>query len=345
MTICLHPSTVLVIRSVLTTIRNCFELGLCVSALFVTTALLRSGLLFSLRMVPVRGVKKDEKRLQATRRAIQHEYIRNLSEANFAFQTGTKEQRGLQARVVQSVNETRYGDGLLRTNQKQVSEWCKRCRVNNWNVTVVKSDYSATSQNARKFYLAEQKRIRHEIKSKKMKSTEVTAVWSDKKNKMITISPSSARRFLKRKLGDLPEERRMIAARPKGMKVGEETPHHDRCRMTEACWLKMKGQRFIDGMFHADESKIKFKERPNKQIDIEWTYLGEAGETGWFEDQRHPGQINLYVLQSKNGIELYEIYHKNLNVQRYKTTILPKVGAIVKDASHFTCYLHVNAVG
>ena len=290
-------------------------------------------------------VKKDEHRLEATRRAIQHEYLRALSMANFSFEAAVKEPRGIQARVVEIVNKTRYKEGLLTTNQKQVSEWCKRCRMNNWNVTEVKTNYATTSQNARKFFLPEQKRIRHEIKTKKMKSTEVTTVWSDKKNKLITISPTSARRYLKRKLGNLPDERRMIPARPKGMKVGGDTPHHDRCRLTEALWLKMKGQAYIDGMYHADESKIKFKERPNRQIDIEWTYLGEASETGWFEDQRHPGQINLYILQSKNGIEMYDIYHKNLGVQRYKTDILPKVGAIVEDDPDFTCYLHDNAWG
>lgn len=134
----------------------------------------------------------------------------------------------------------------------------------------------------------------------------------------------------------------MLPAKLKRLRVGGETPHHDRCRLHEALFLKMKGQDYINGMFHADESKMKFKERKNKQIDIIWVYRGQAGEANWFEDQRHPGQCNLYLMQSWNGIEYYEIYDKTLNKTRYKRRILPQVGKVIKDSEIFTCYLHDN---
>ena len=104
----------------------------------------------------------------------------------------------------------------------------------------------------------------------------------------------------------------------------------------------MKGQAYINAMCHADESKMKFKERKNKSIDIIWVYRGQAGEANWFEDQRHPGQCNLYLMQSRNGIEYYEIYDKTLNKTRYKRRILPQVGKVIKDSEIFTCYLHDN---
>ena len=63
----------------------------------------------------------------------------------------------------------------------------------------------------------------------------------------------------------------------------------------------------------ADESKMKFRVNMNRQIDIEWVFRGDAEEANWFEDPRHPGQINLFILQSKNGIEFHEIYNKNMN--------------------------------
>ena len=52
----------------------------------------------------------------------------------------------------------------------------------------------------------------------------------------------------------------------------------------------------------ADESKMKFRVNMNRQIDIEWVFRGDAEEANCFEDPRHPGQINLFILQSKNGI-------------------------------------------
>ena len=128
------------------------------------------------------------------------------------------------------------------------------------------------------------------------------------------MSSSSARRFLKRKLGD---EASLVAAKPKGMKVGGLTAHHNRCRLAEARFWKSKDQDFIDGIWMADESKITFREHKNRSIDIVWVYRGDAGKSNWYEQQRWPGQINLFLLQSRNGIELYGLYDKNLNMKVY----------------------------
>ena len=105
------------------------------------------------------------------------------------------------------------------------------------------------------------------MKAEKLKSTQVVTVWSDKKTKQVEVSASTVRRALKRKF---PDEPSMLAARPKGMKVGGETAHHNKCRLLEAQYLKAKGQAFVDGMFFADETKIRFREHKNRQIDIEW---------------------------------------------------------------------------
>ena len=74
-------------------------------------------------MPPVRrrpDPRQDQQKLEATRRAIQHEYIRLLSKAGFSFEAETKEPRGIQARVVENVNEMRHGDGKLMTGHAQV---------------------------------------------------------------------------------------------------------------------------------------------------------------------------------------------------------------------------------
>ena len=166
-------------------------------------------------MPPVRrrpDPRQDQQKLEATRRAIQHEYIRLLSKAGFSFEAGTKEPRGIQARVVENVNEMRHGDGKLMTGHAQVYRWVKRVRENNWQVTDTRTDYKKTSQNRRKFFEAEQKRIRDAIRTQKLKSHELPTVWSDKDQEMISVSATSARRYMKRKY---PDEPSMLPAKPK----------------------------------------------------------------------------------------------------------------------------------
>ena len=279
-------------------------------------------------------------RLEATRRAIQHEFLRLLKDAGFRFRKNEKEPRGVQAKVVESVNKIKHGRQYLKTNHVQVSNWAARVRQNKYQFTTTATDYSKTSQNRRKFFDAEQLRIRARVKAEKLKSTQVVTVWSDKEQEQVEVSASTVRRALKRKF---PDEPSMLAARPKGMKVGGETAHHNKCRRLEAQYLKAKGQAYVDGMFFADETKIRFREHKNKQIDIEWCYRGEANETNWFEDQRWPGQINLFLLQSKDGVEMFEIYPKTLNKRKYAEDLLPKVGEVIRASDiDFTCYMHDN---
>ena len=195
-------------------------------------------------------------KLEATRRAIQHEFLRLLTQEGFTFTDNETEPRGLQARVVGTVNRQRHGDGYLQTNHSQVSDWVGRVRQNGYQVTGVSRDYSKSRQNARRFFDAEQKRVRQLIIDEKLKSTQVATVWSDKKGRQIPVSASSVRRCLKRKF---PDEPSMVASRPKGMRVGGDTAHHNKCRLTEARYWKSQGQAFIDGVFFVDETKIAFR--------------------------------------------------------------------------------------
>ena len=111
----------------------------------------------------------------------------------------------------------------MKTTPQQVSEWVRRVRENNYDVTSCKQDYTESSQNSRLFHDAEQKRIRDFIRDEKLKCTEIESVWSDKKQKLIAVSASSARRALKKQLGNEPSH---VAAKPKAFKVGGLTAHH-----------------------------------------------------------------------------------------------------------------------
>ena len=180
--------------------------------------------------------RKDSK-LVATRRTIQHEFLRMLNESNFSFLPGAKELHGIQRKVMRSVNEQFFGNTRMHTTPQQVSEWVRRVRENNYDVTSCKQDYSLSSQNKRNFNDAEQKRIRDYIRENKMKCTEIESVWSDKEQKLIAVSPSSARRAMKRQLGDEPSH---VAAKPKGRKVGGMTAHHNKSRLVEARYWNNK---------------------------------------------------------------------------------------------------------
>ena len=134
----------------------------------------------------------------------------------------------------------------------------------------------------------------------------------------------------------------MVAARPKGMRIGGNTAHHNKCRLIEARYWKSQGQDVVDGIFFADETKIAFREHKNKQIDIEWVYRGTASESNWYEKMRWPGTINLFLMMSKDGIELTEIYHKNLNLARYKELLTAVGDAIQQSDVDFSVYMHDN---
>ena len=283
---------------------------------------------------------RETSRLETTRRAIQHEFIKELTQAGFTFTQGEAEPRGIQAKVLRSVNEMYHGRQKLKTNRQQVSDWVARVRKNNYRVTSVQQDYTKSSQNRRKIFDNEMQYIRQTIREDELKSNELVSVFSDKKNHNISVSASTVRRCLKRPFMDEPS---MVAARPKAMKVGGNTAHHNKCRRIEAEYWNNQSQRKINGIWFADESKITFRKHLNRQIDIKWVLRGEAGEANWYEKPRHPGQINLFLVQSIDGIELYDIYKENMGLERYKE-LLPQIKERINESNApFSCYMHDNA--
>ena len=226
----------------------------------------------------------------ATRQAIQIEYLRLLNEENFSFDPADKEPRGVQKAVRVNLNKMSYGGQRFKVTKQLVSDWAARCRNNKYELTSVQADYSRSSQNSRKFFDAEQKRIRDKVISDELSCGDVTTVWSDKKGRLVSVSKSYVRRALKRKLDDEPS---MIAAVPKGMRIGGLSDHHNRARLHEAKYWLSKPQEFIDNMWFADESKMTFKEHKNKRIDIKWIYRGNSAmmDSTFYEDPRWSGQI------------------------------------------------------
>ena len=265
-----------------------------------------------------------------------------LNESNFSFLPGAKEPYGIQRKVMRSVNEQFYGNTRMHTTPQQVSEWVRRVRENNYDVTSCKQDYSRSSQNKRIFNDAEQKRIRDYIRENKMKCTEIESVWSDKEQKLIAVSPSSARRAMKRQLGDEPSH---VAAKPKGRKVGGMTAHHNKSRLVEARYWNSKPQNEIDGMVFADESKMRFRDHRNKQIDIEWVFRGDASEANWHEEPRHCTQINLFIVITRQGILMYDLYDKNMTKAGYaeKLPMIREKLDALGAGFEMTYYMHDNA--
>ena len=283
---------------------------------------------------------KETSRLETTRRAIQYEFLRELHQSGFSFTDNDTEPRRIQARVLQAVNKIYHGRTKLKTNRQQVSDWVARVRKNNYRVTSVQQDYSNSSQNRRKIFENEQRYIRQTIREDELKCNEIVSVFSDKKNDEISVSESTVRRYLKKPFNDEPS---MIAAKPKGYRVGGKTAHHNKCRRIEAEFWNKKRQDDIDGIWFADESKITFRKHLNRQIDIKWVFRGEACEANWYEKPTHPGQINLFLVQSINGIELYDIYKNNMNLTRYKELVPQIRDEINNSSAPFKFYMHDNA--
>ena len=61
---------------------------------------------------------RETNRLETTRRAIQHEFIKELTQAGFTFTQREAEPRGIQVKVLRSVNEMYHGREKLRTNRQ-----------------------------------------------------------------------------------------------------------------------------------------------------------------------------------------------------------------------------------
>ena len=275
-----------------------------------------------------------------TRRTIQHEFLRLLNEEWFDFRRDNNEPYGIQSRVMNAVNQQYYGPTRMKTNPQTVSDWIRRVRENDYKVTSCEQDYSQSSQNRRQFYEAEQKRMRDFIREEKLKCTEIASVYSDKKKKQIPVSKSTARRYMKIQLDGEPSH---VAAKPKGHKIGGMTAHHRKCRLVEARFWNNQPQRKINGMVFADESKMRFREGRNKQIDIEWCFRGDASETNWYENPRHTTQVNLFLVQSIDGIMLWDLYDYNMTKETYEQ-MLPQIREQINASQRqFSYYMHDNA--
>ncbi len=167
----------------------------------------------------------------ATRRAIQDEFLVQLASKGFKPGPNSKESWGIQLAVFKAVNKTRYSEGYLETSRETVRTWTDKVRKNGYKPTPLLSDYSGSSQNARKLSAADQRKIRAEVYKKELKCDEVVTIYSDEKQTHISVSKSTVRRILKRKFEDEPS---MHPAVPKPMRIGGNTAHHARCRFTEA---------------------------------------------------------------------------------------------------------------
>jgi hypothetical protein len=282
----------------------------------------------------------------ATRRAIQDEFLIKLAAVGFKGRPNEKEPWGIQSAVMVTVNRIRYGDGYLKASKETVRTWIAKMRNNSYKPTPLLSDYTGSAQNARRLSVEDQRLIRSMVVEKDLKCDEVVSIYSETspwgKNHgetQISISKSTVRRVLKQKFEDEPS---MVAAVPKAMRIGGNSAHHNRCRLVEARFWDSKDQSYIDGMWFGDESKMTFREHKNKAIDIMWCPRGTAGESNWYEHPRWPGQVNLFLVQSRKGIEFHYIYDRNMKRSDYKK-LLPVLGALIDDAGdRFSCYMHDN---
>ena len=278
-------------------------------------------------------------KLVTTRRVIQHEYLKLLNEHDFSFQAGDKEPFGLQRKVLDAVNRQFFGTERLKTNKQQVSVWVAKVRENNYQPTACEQDYSQSSKNYQKFGRADQQRVREIVRNQKLTCNDVTTIFSDIKQEDVTISRESVRRFMKMRFDDEPSH---VAAVPKPNRIGGLTAHHSRARLKEARFWKRKSRAVINGIWFADESKMMFTVKKNKQIDIQWVFRGDASEANWYDAPRWPGQINLFIAISIRGVEMFELYDKNMGIAEYKQK-LPVLGALISTRPDFTFYMHDNA--
>ena len=233
---------------------------------------------------------------------------------------------------------------MKKTNRRQVSNWVSRVRENGYHVTNCEQNYGRSRKNSQVFFDPEKRRIRDLIREDKLKCTEVASVYKDRRGdkggKQVQVSKSSARRFMKAPLGDEPSH---VAAKPKGIRVGGQTAHHNKARFVEAKYWKNQPQQVIDGMVFADESKMRMKEGRNKMIDIQWCFRGKARDKNWYENPRHTTQINLFMVQSINGILFYELYDRNMKKAHYVKR-LPQIKKAIEDSGlDFTVWMHDNA--
>ena len=154
-------------------------------------------------------------RLIATRRAIQHEFLRQLNKARadgrFKFQPREKEPWGIQRRVIQAVNQQYCGviieNGslerrwiLMKTNKDQVSYWVRKLRENGYVATSCEQDCSTSRRNAKKFHQAEQERVRDMVLNGTFEGRVISDRQTARNNGFpteITVSASTVRRIMR----------------------------------------------------------------------------------------------------------------------------------------------------
>ena len=123
------------------------------------------------------------------------------------------------------------------------------------------------------------------------------------------------------------------------------TAHHNKSRLIEPRYWNNKPQNKIDGMVFADESKMRFRDHRNKQIEIEWVFRGDASEANWHEAPRHCTQINLFIVITRRGILMYDLYNKNMTKPDYAEK-LPMIREKLDDLGvvfDMTYYMHHNS--
>ena len=277
----------------------------------------------------------------AKRRTIQHTYIKLLDESEW--KRGDPEPYGIQRKVMESVNKQFYGPTRMKTTPQQVSNWVRRVRDNGYQVTNCEQNYERSRKNSQVFYEGEKKRV-VDFVLEGNNCRDIASVWKDKRGdkggKQRQVSESSARRFVKASL----DEGSHVAAKPKGMRVSGQTAHHSKARFVEAEYWKNQPQDVIDGIVFGDESKMLMKMGSNKTIDIKWCFRGNASDKKWHEDSRHTTQINLFLVQSINGIMVHMFFDRNMTKEQYVKK-LPQIKEAIDDEDDldFTVFMHDNA--
>ena len=300
---------------------------------------------------------------EAVRRHVQHLYLyavnltppvrkkffEELKAGRFTSQPEQAVPRGVQKEIRELLQEMTHDGESLDISKQVVHLWAKRVKQNGWEITNTRQDYTSNIENATKFRTGENRRVREELQKPNMKCGQIVTVHSDKEHRQINISESSVRRIAKRKFGDEPS---LQPAVPKPMKIQGDTAHHNKCRLVEAeRWLAY-GQDYVDGLWFADESKMKFSPQMNKKIDIQWTLRGNCGAANWYEKPTHTAQINLFLVINITGVVYHKVYPNNMKKVHYTNALKhlqKKVNENAEDddedAVTMTCFVHDNLWG
>ncbi len=246
--------------------------------------------------------------------------------------------RGIQKQIREALSQMTHNGEPIIVSKQVVSNWVKRVERNGFDITDTRQDFSNNGNNARKFYSADIRQIRHELQKPNVKFGDIVAV-NDKQ-----IAPASIRRLAKRKFEDEPP---LMVSVPKGRKIGGDTAHHNKARLHEARYWLSQGQEHVNGLWFADETKMKFSPQKNRQIDIEWVPRREAHDANWYDKPTHTAQINLFLVESINGIEYENIYFNNMKKVHYTNALKALRRKVIDNRQDdtkttMTCFVHDN---